>query len=315
MTPPVQFQPAPQQQPTQGQPATPPMDPRPVTGAELQRRIQHGDQNFPPELWGRTMGEAMRYYAIMRQDFVQRQAAAQSGQQPLQGQPTQQPQRQFQDSTVTQQRQGAYVQPLQPQYQQPQQPTGYIPPQQQAPAEVPLTLDAVQRVVEQTLSRAMAPMAQASAASVQQQMRGRFGDWAIYEQGILTELQGADPTALLNPGLWESAYYYVKGKSVSENPPRQQAPIGYGQPQVNPSYPGGPIFQPVPADFFSEAPTAPAVQPNANGQLNDPNDEVYARRFGMPVEEYRAWKGGRVPVPQRQQQQQPNPNGGGGGWR
>lgn len=311
MTAPSQFQPAPQQPPTQGQPVTPPIDPRPVTGAELQRRIQHGDQNFPPELWGRTMGEAMRYYAIMRQDFVQRQAAAQSGQQPLQGQPTQQPAPQQQQQQFRQPQQPQY-QPQQPQY---QQPTGYIPPQQQAPAEVPLTLDAVQRVVEQTLSRAMAPMAQASAASVQQQMRQRFADWMQYEQGILAELQGADPTALLNPGLWESAYYYVKGKSVSENPPRQQAPIGgYGQP-TNQSYPGGPIFQPVPADFFSEAPTAPAVQPNANGQLNDPMDEVYARRFGMPIEEYRAWKGGRVPVPQRAAPQQPNPNGGGGGWR
>lgn len=301
MTTPVQptFQPA---APPQGQPAAPPLDPRPVTGAELNRRIQHGDQNFPPELWGRTMGEAIRYYGIMRQDFVARQSAQQN-QQPLQGQPAQQP-----------------AQRPQPQYQPaPQQPpntppTGYIPPAQQT-TEVPLTLEGVQRVVQETLTRAMAPMAQASAVSVQQQMRSKFADWMQYEQAILAELQGVDPTGLLNPSLWESAYYYVKGKWHTENPQRQQL-TGYAPQQVNPPAPGGPIYQPVPSEFFSEAPTPPSVQQNAAGQLNDPLDEVYARRFGMPVEEYRAWKGGRVPVPQRQQPtQQPSPNGAGGGWR
>lgn len=297
MTPPVQPQPQ-----IQGQPAVPPLDPRPVTGAELNRRIQHGDQNFPPELWGRTMGEAMRYYSIMRQDFIRQQQAGQRQPQ-LQGQP-QQPQ----------------AAPQQPQYQpaqqpQPQQPTGYIPPQPQQPVEVPLTLDAVQRVVEQTLSRAMAPMAQASAVSVQQQMRQRFPDWAQHEQAILAELQGADPSQLLNPQLWESAYYFVKGKWATENPQRQQMVFmdQHRQPPINQASSGGPIYQPVPAEFFSEAPTAPNQQ-TANGQLNDPMDEVYARRFGMPVEEYRAWKGGRVPVPQRQQQPPQQPNGTGRGW-
>lgn len=293
---------APAQPPIQGQPAVPPVDPRPLTGAELNRRIQHGDQNFPPELWGRTVGEAMRYYSIMRQDFVNRQRAAQSQPQ-LQGQPAQpQPaQAPAQPQATPQPRSVGAPYP---------EPSGYIPPQPQAP--VGFTLDDVQRVVRETLSQTMAPIAQASSGAVQQQMRQRFADWAQYEQEILAQLQGADPTALLNPELWVSAYYFVKGKVLTENPPRQ--PVVY-DPAVPPPNRDGAIFQPVPQQFFSEAPSAPSSQPGLNGQVYDPMDEVFARRFGMSVEEYRQWKGGNVPVPQRAAQ-----NGTGGqppvqGWR
>lgn len=313
MTTPVQ----PQPQPIQGQPATPPIDPRPMTGAELNRRVQHGDQNFPPELWGRTLGEAMRYYAVMRQDFINRQQASQ-GQPQLQGQPQAgQPQQPQPQRWPTSQPQPQQQQPMQV-FPNQQPPTGYIPPQGQPQGEVPLTLDAVRQVVADTISRSLGPMAQASAASVQEQMRRKFVDWAHYEQAILAELQGAEPTALLNPGLWESAYYYVKGRVLSENPPRPQA-FDPNQPPQPQQVPGGPIVRPVPAAFFSEAPTPPSNQPGPNGQVNDPMDDLYARRFGMTTEEYRMWKGGNVPVPQRQPAQQPqgqfNPSGNGGGWR
>lgn len=284
---------APVQPPVQGQP--PATDPRPMTGAELNRRIQHGDQNFPPELWGRTVGEAMRYYQIMRQDFVNRQRAGQ--QPPLQGQP--------QQSQVPQAPQPQAPQPRSP------EPTGYIPPASPA-APVGFTLEDVSRIVRETMAQSLGPIAQASSGSVQQQMRQRFADWGQYEQAILAELQGVDPTALLNPALWESAYYYAKGKAVTESPPRQ--PTIY-DPQQPPPNRDGAIYQPVPQQFFTEAPTAPSSQPGPGGQVYDPMDEVYARRFGMSVEEYRQWKGGAVPVTQRAA-----PNGNGGqppaqGWR
>lgn len=303
-------QPQNQQQPAPGQQPAP-------AGLDMNARLS--GPSIPQELQGKTVGEALRYYGVMRQDFINRNYSQNNAQQPQgqapQAQPQQQPQQQF----------------------APRQQNGQYAPQQQtqAPAFQP-TEDSVRRIAQEAAAAAMAPVAQVSAGTVYDQVSRSFPDWAQYDAEIRQTLANPEnPSVLLNPEIWKSAYFLAKGKALSEGRVQQpqvgpqNAPVNqYGntiqsppqpvqQPQYQQPYQGQPQYQqpaqpqqvdqwgrpiappPQPQQYFVESPTptppqAPAFgtqQPGAPG----PQDEIMARRFGMSVDAYRQWKGGNVP--------------------
>lgn len=294
MTPPVQ--------PNGGQPPAVPGAPvqqgaAMLTGQELNLRIRHGDPAYPPELWGKTLGEAMRYYSVMRQDFMVRNAPQQQPQQPppqapYQRQPVMQPHQQpqgfpfQQPAPIQQPNYGGYQAP-----QQPQQPQGFDEGR-------------LGQLVQDAVSQALGPVQQVSAQNVYQQVRSRFPDWAQYDAEIQMAVSGASPQQLLNPQMWESAYFFVKGRVLSD-PNRQQQPqyAPQGDPFGRPM--NGAIQTPPPSVFtessIPQAPGNPGGPGGGNQEAFSPHDIEMARRFGIPVEEYRAWKGGRVPPPPQPQ--------------
>lgn len=252
-------------------------------------RIRPGDPNFPQELWGRTLADAMRYFQIMQREFVaSRQRESQQQQQRLQGEPP------------PQQQQQQYYRPQAPQQQQPQ-----------------LNEATIKGWVTEALQAGLGPVAQISAQTVYQQVRSQFPDWNFYDAEILQAVSNADQRSLMDPGFWRAAYYYAKGEKLStpgvQQPQYRQMPVppGFAQQAPNGRDPNGAIrtAPPMPPTndrpYFSEAPgQAPLAQ--GSDLLNDPMDEVMAWKFGIPVEEYRAHKGGRIPPIRAPQQQQAN---------
>lgn len=264
---------------------TPPVQPQvpqlPAT-VDLNMRIAQGDQRFPSELWGRTIGEAMRFYQIMRQDFVARQNELRNQPQ-LAGQPAAQPLAQPAQLPTPVYQPPRYAAPAP---QPPQAPTGYP------------SLDEIEERITSAMSRAMGPVNKVSGEAVYHQIRTQYHDWHLYDQDILASLQGADPSALLNPEIWRSAYFFAKGKKLTEAPPAVNVPAYSGDPfnRAAPDTRGQPIITPPPPpppSWFSESSTAPGGPAGASNL--DPMDEIMARKFGIPVEEYRAFKGGNVP--------------------
>ncbi len=288
------------QQPMQPQPQMPNLQ------GDLNARLPANDPSIPQELRGKTVGEALRFYGIMREDFVNRQ---QQRQQPAQQQP--QGQQQYQQQPQSQAGWGR--QPGQ-QHQQFQQPDP--------------VRDTVREVMNEVLPQALAPivqpMQQQQLLSTYNAVKARFGDWQQVEGDVLQSMQGAEPATLMNPAAWEAAYYHAKGKVMTQRqlpagPQQQQQNQGYGppMPQQYQQQPQAqvPVYQ-VPqqgyqgplGNQFVEGPTPPANGMYA--QQQDPRDEMFARRFNMPLEVYRSWKSGRVGLmPQQQPQQMPQMNG------
>lgn len=274
-------------------PTQPPQPPRELTGADLSVRIAANDQNFPRELWGKTIGEAMRYYAIMRQDFINRNQGPQPGQPPLVGQP----------AGPTAQPPAAPVASAQPPART-WQPSA-APPAPAAPAggfDPSQMRDMIREEMRAALNTSS--MATVSIQTVYQQVRAEFPDWPQYDAEIQASVASADPETKLNPELWRGAYYFVKGKALSQGQPAYVPRDAQGRDSR------GAIVTPPPpmAPAFTESPTPPPS--NTDTSVNDPNDFVWAARFNIPVEEYRAWKNGNVPAPQRPAAPQP-PFGGG----
>lgn len=255
------------------------------TGADLNARLS--GPGIPQELQGRTVAEGLRYYGVMREEFM-RQRQMQQQQQPLQGQPQQgQPQ-------------GQPQQPPQPQYSaQPRVP--------QAPGGADPMRDYITQGLREVLPEMLAPVIQPMTEDRVKQtylsVRQRFPDFQQYEGDVMQALQGAGPAQLTNPDVIEAAYFYAKGRAQSRG--QQPAQPGYqpnwpsaGQ-QFQPQQPQPqawnvpqPQFQQQPA--FVEGPTPPAPQSfGPNGQQNDPRDEIFAKRYGMPLEVYRSWKTGQ----------------------
>ena len=266
-----------------------------LTGQELNLRIRHGDPAYPPELWGKTLGEAMRYYSVMRQDFMVRNAPQQQPQQPppqapYQRQPVMQPHQQPQQPAY-QPNYGGYQAPQQvPQIQQ-VQPQGFDPAQ-------------MDEIVQRAVSAALGPVQQVTAQSVYQQVRQRFPDWDQFDAEIQMAVSGASPQQLLNPQMWESAYFFVKGRVLSD--PRRQQPQYVPDARDPFNRPVNGATQTPPPSVFTEssipqAPGNPGGPGGGNQEAFSPHDIEMARRFGIPVEEYRAWKGGRVPPPPQPQ--------------
>lgn len=291
------FAPAPQQ---------PMQMPQMPQGGDLNARVPN-DPSIPQELRGKTWGEAMRYYGIMREDFVNRQQQRQVPQQPQQQQ----------------------FQPIQNQQQpQPRSQAGWGQQQnQQQMQQVDPVRQAVSDVLSEALPQYLAPIVQ----PIQQQnllntyngVKGRFQDWAAMEQDIISSMQSADAQTLNNPQAWEAAYYHAKGKAMTQRqlgPGPQQPQQGqpnYGPPMPQQQYQQSqmPVYQAPQQGYqgplgnqFVEGPTPPA--PGMHAQQQDPRDEAFARRFNMPVEVYRSWKGGNIGLMQQPRQQQiPQMNG------
>ncbi len=252
----------------------------------------------------------MRYYGIMREDFIRRnQQQPQPQQQPVQQQPgVPQQQPQFQQPGLSAQPRGA----------------GGQPDQMQQFVE-----DAVRRVMPEVLAPITRPMQQDQLARVYDSVKRQYTDWQQYEGEILQSLQGADPATLQNPAVWDAAYKFAIGNAAVRSRQGQQQP--QGQPQFQPLPYGTPSQQmppmppmqgygpPMPPGYppqgaggspaFVESPTPPP--PSYSPQSQDPRDEVFAQRFNVPVEVYRSWKGGRVGMMGRTQDIAPqNPWGG-----
>lgn len=265
-------------------PPVPPAAPPVITGAQLGVRIAHGDPQFPKELWGKTLAEAMRFYAIMREDFMRRN---QPGQPPLAG-----------DTG------GAPPAPPAP----PARPA-YVPPAAPpAPAAGAFDEAAMQRMIDGAVSRAFAssPMAVQAADSTHDRMKREYPDWMHYDTIILETLEGASAEQLANPETWRTAYFFVKGRKLSEAggaPPTPPTPSG--QPPVVFGAPNGQPIVTRPPDtptnvnptWFTEGPTAPPAAP-AGGldPRNDPRVIAMAYRHGIPVDEYVLWLNGQVPA-------------------
>jgi hypothetical protein len=273
-----QYQPPPQYQPG--------TQPAPI---DMNARIS-GPQ-FPRELQGRTMQEAFQYYNIMREDFLRNQQARQAGQQPQQpGQP--------------QGGQPQYQQPGQPQ-QQPGSAQPRVPQQQDTMQQ--FVQDAVRQVMPEMLAPIIIPQQQKTMQDTYIAATQRHQDWAQFDADIRQSLQGADANVLSNPAAWDAAYFHAKGKALS------RAPQGYPQPPYGaasqqgsngsaPPMPPGYPQQPTPQwggmqvqpqapqqQAFVESPT-PQAPYQGGPSFADPRDEIFAKRFGIPVEVYRAGK-------------------------
>lgn len=273
----------PQQQPQQM--------PQQLQGSDLNQRLY--GPGIPAELQGKTVGEGLRYYGIMREEFIRR-----GQQQPAPMQPQQQP----------------------GQYQMPQQQQPGAPPQQPSaqprgpqPQGDPLRQyveEAMRQVMPEMLAPVVQPLQQQNLQRVYQETKSRYPDWQQHEAAIIQSMQGADAQTLANPGAWEAAYRHAVGDSVvrqRQGQPQQQAPgyqpYNYGAPPQQ--------YQQQPQQFDPQAQYRPPQMQGANGaptfvesptppppqmpqQGYDPADEMAAKRFNIPVEVYRSWKGGRI---------------------
>lgn len=297
-----------------GQPGAPGQQPAFLTGADLNIRIRPGDPAFPQEMWGKTIGEAMRYYAVMRQEFVRNNDPRQ--QPPLRGEPAP----------------GAPAPAAPTAWGAPPAPVrapapGYVPPGPAAPVPGQFSLEDVQRIVQESVTTAMnsSPMVATSARTVRDGLRSRIPDWSQYAAEIEQELNGAPASSLIDEGTWMAAYYYVKGKRMSQpgaQPTWQAPPVQEGlrdargviyAPLPNPNAPpppppaaptatpaAAPSWPPAaPAAFFSEAPgpASPTAWGAPPDRRNDPVVIHRARQFGISVDEYISWMDGRVPPP------------------
>lgn len=279
-----QYQQAPQYQPPPQAPQAPFY--QPPQGMDRNARLS--GPGIPQELQGRTVGEALQYYGIMREDFVRRN-------QPQYQQPQQQPQFGQQPQQQQQQQPQYQQQPQQGQPSaQPRGPQGQPDPMRQMVADVmretmPAMLEPLVRPVQQDqVERAYGSVRQKFAQDSMVPFDRVAGE-------VMQSLQGADPATLANPAAWEAAYYHAKGLALSRPQGQQPQPLP-GGPQYQP-YPQQPSFQQVqaqtqPSAAFVEGPTPPAPSFGGNGfgSSADPRDEIFAKRFGVPVEVYRTWK-------------------------
>lgn len=251
---------------------TPPVPPVPVD--LFAQRIPQGDQRFPKELWGRPVSEAMRYYQVMREDFMlrNRPVAAPAGPAPAAPAPE-------------------AFRPLPP----------APAPAPAAPAFDPASIaQMVREAVRQELNTS--PVAFAAADNVKGRMAQKYPDFHHYESAILQELEGADAQTLAQESTWETAYFYVRGKAHATGqglPPAPSAQPNGGQPHYGPrgeiSTP--PIAGPGMGHFVEQpvgAPPATTVTGAADPRL-DPVNIQNARRHGIPIDEYVLWLNGNVP--------------------
>lgn len=271
---------------------TPPAAPQALTGAQLNVRIAHGDPAFPKELWGKTVGEAMRFYSIMREDFMRRNNP----------QNPQNPQNQQQPVTDP----AAPPAPA-------SQPRSYTPPAPLAATPPATGFDeaSIGRMIQQAVASAFAssPMAVQVAESTHDRMRREYRDWMTYDADILQTLEGASAEQLANPETWRTAYFFVKGRKLSEagqnggQPIYDQSaagtqPVVFGAPSGAPTItrPPNPPTNDNPT-WFTEGPSAPPASP-AGGvdPRNDPRVIAMAYKHGIPVDEYVQWLGGNVPA-------------------
>lgn len=270
---------APQQAPVaqpQGGP-TVQMDPRSILDGP----------GVPPELRGKTFGQAMRIYGALANNWLQQQ----------QGRPPEQSAR-----DLAGQPQGG------------QQP----PPQQQLPAGGQPSAAAnffrdpagvIAPIVEQTVQRIVGPVLQQTRGNAIEQARDRaramVPDWQGLEADIMETVATATPDMLTNPEYWIGAADLARGKSMRvRNPNPLPTPQGPAQQQAQ--QPMAPFYGPqavptngygfqqpaYPPNSFTEAPSAPSIYSNTPMGVLSPAEQTVAQKMGMSFEQYAAWKGG-----------------------
>ena len=297
----------PQQPQQQFQQQVPQQQPQGGFQQQMQQGLQGGQLNMntrldgpgvPQELRGRTVGEALGIYSALANDWMGRQSQQRT--------PAQQSLQQMQP-----QQQGSAVQ-AQPQQIPWQQ---RVQPQQQMGGSASLWTnpeETIGAIVKQQLEPMLAPMVQQSQQQALAQAHNIAStsvvDFRSLEPEIMQMLTGADPAQLANPNTWIGAADIIRGRQMREG--RYQAPM-QGQQQVqipgrqtqgNPAMMNSQPaqqFQQVPAyGFFTEQPSAPNIsQFGVSGQPNAADADA-AKKFGMPIGEYMAWKYG---VQQNQQ--------------
>lgn len=262
---PQQFAPA--QQPStqpQGQPQQAPQAPQQPNRVQLNRDMVMDGPDVPPELRGRTVGQAMQIYTALASEWLQRQRPQGQAQPPRQA--PAQPQQAGLNVPAGQPSGAAQAQNEASQFWQ--NPAGYI------------------RQVVQEVNQPMLQQTQAQAVNQARLVAAQgISDFQQLEPAIIQALANVDPQALTDPNIWINAADLARGRMArtGQQAPRQngaQQPFGPGA-----SVPGFQAHQ-----FFTEAPTPPSSA-SAAGMLT-PEERGYAGRFGMSEDQYRAWKYG-----------------------
>lgn len=281
-----------QQAPTSA-PAQPQAQAQP-SGLSMSSVIPQGDPNFPPELHGRTLGDAFRFYNIMKDHF---QANPPGRQQPAGRQPS-----------TMQSMPGQAGQPTGVQGQgQGQQPQGQPQAGQLTAAEFWRDpVNNIRALIQESLQPVTQASVQQQAQQVYQQVAAQNPDWRQYEGAIAQMASQADPHLLTNPEAWQRIYWMAKGQALSQGGQRQ-IPAQTG------GYQGPGQVSPAPQQFFTEAPTPPT--PQSGAQQPTPLQVQMAQKFGQPLEVYMAHTGGRVPPPQQRAPQGPMMAWNGQGWQ
>lgn len=247
------------QQPAPAAPATPAPAPAPATqpapmSADMLTQVIRPGPGVPPELVGRTLGQAFTIYNGLAQQYVRNmqggtapapQQAATPPQQPTQ--PTQQPTRSF--------------------WANPQESIAQIVKQEVAAA---------------TQQIALPQQIQAARASV-----AALPAYAQHAAAIDAKIAALPPEMQAKPEAWQTALKLAVGEAaLSGTPaaaPQPQQPQQFGFPQLN-----SPGFV-APQFGFTEVPgqnVAPQLQPLSA------EEQHVMRNFNMTEEQYRAWKGG-----------------------
>lgn len=250
------------------QPASAQAQPQPGIGLDT---VLQGSQ-FPAELQGRTMREALQTYQGMRNVIMQN----------LYGQPLPSGQPQAQPA---------------PAPAKPAQPPAQGEPQWDWKNPGPAIKAMVQEAVQSNVAPMIAPIHQQTMMRTIQEVRQSVANelgpqrFAQLEPQILGMLNGVDPNYLTNPQTWRVAAWTAIGQQAAYGRPAEGQP----QPQAN----GAPVqnlppgMNPVPNlnSFFTERPGTSARQ-EAGPQPLNPMEQYVARQMGKSEAEYAAWKGG-----------------------
>lgn len=253
-----------QQQPQQGWPPQAPLAPQ--QQGQINDNVVLDGPAVPPELRGRTWGDAKRLYQALSTDWLRRQSQVQQFQQPQ----AQAPQFQHQAPPA-------------------QAPSGPLSFQQQQDSRIA-------QIVAQTVAPMLQPLVQQnqSQAVLQARQIARTGmpDFDYLEPDIMQRVAGASPEVLANPMTWKLAADAARGERVLIGQYRPQMQMQRQMPGPGASVPANgqaPVHT-----FFSESPSAPAFATGGGIVPRQPTQEdaFYAQRFSMPVQDYMAWKYG-----------------------
>lgn len=247
--------------------------------------IQAGP-GIPPELVGRTLGQAFGIYSALATDYVTRN--------PVRGGQPQQQQQQQQPGQQTQQQQ-----------QPPRQPGQISDGSKQFFADPDAYMSArdeklIAKFREELNNNPATQAAQRTQFQTAAEQAARqvpdFFNLRPYMEPILAS---ANPATLTDPQTWIGIADLARGRAMragqyqppqpqTQQPTQQPQQQGWGQP--------GPMSVPaaaVPAwSFFTEGPTASGnTATGAPAQLTAAQQEA-AQKFGMSPEQYAAWNGG-----------------------
>lgn len=258
----------------------------PASGVDPNQVIQPGS-GVPPELVGRTVGQAFQIYSALATEWLRRtpQGGGTQAPPPAPGQPA----------------------PAQP---------GAAPGAPRPTAGAPPAGDfwrdpegSIKRIVAESVAQQMAPVTQASQET--EIIRARdialagIPDAQALWPEMVQALQGVDAAGLMNPQVWQRAADMARGTMMRAGTYRAPAPAAApaapspaspngpftaagGRPSIPAGSPGAAVLPQV--AFFVEGPSTPQGG-GAGGSLSAEEADV-ASKFGMSPQDYQAWKGG-----------------------